>query len=974
VVVEAARPVIVEKTKIPHTFDKKAGQDIVKAEGPSVSVRAIDFVDGPINQLATSPDGKQRLEGVTSPDRREISAEVVSALEGFTEFYVQKLIDMKKETVTIGGKQTTRFEAMKTEQVSGARGMGYLEDDALIRSFTNNDEKNLQIKTKEEINSLILKHPEMMQNLMVIAERYARDALAAAGLRAEMGPRGVRTNLDTLDRRIDFPIDQGEARKVGNRITDWLRAPHLRGGRDLGHDNQQNTEVSLTEGTVASVLSGFATTVASGGNIEATAVGMVLGPVIAAGIQRLTREGVSLSFVLDDDVADQAARRREETRSRYMLGINPNDIELSTQLGDALKSAVSIIYLRAEYMRSLGVPPEKLDALGEQFITNPEDGIIPEDINVKMVNRIQLRFQDLVARRGGIDTATFDLQRDLYRRAQEEILIENFEQLTDKERLANASDRSPELDKAISGRQTGGEIVKARTQEQTERIELLNADKSMVEGLDPKLKAYLEKTLAAQADRDAVTQYLNRMLVGAGAAPGDIVAALTALRRLSVTGGTDVTIPEGNAGVITLASFFDREAIIQTQIDTAITGIVRLPTDTERSYNARVDEARPLILARFKPQLDEIARQKTLVAKTIQDLTDFQEKADKAGETALSLSEVRDGAREVSDMQDSLRRVEGLGFSENVLTGQSFNQNMEDANAANAIDPNFGWPETDNREMSQVLRKATIQARANSATRVKPAATVGTEVDFDAVLAGGLKMEQLVSQATAELLPIYQLSVPAGTLVQVENAQRWARAQLRDLQTSAITEADNIKRAVGVEESAVRSVDLEDQIDQLKMAKTIYEDRDNVQSRIHETYSDLEKRRRLGETGFAFAGTDGYTESEENSHLPRNVLEVLHILTGYQNSGNRNEAFRKIWENFGSNPDTRLIPILCRAFDIAHPIPAIGPAQPLDAAFLSTELQRRLNLRTRNRLNESDLRRAIGVRTIDQIIDWTLSL
>jgi len=72
---------------------------------------------------------------------------------------------------------------------------------------------------------------------------------------------------------------------------------------------------------------------------------------------------------------------------------------------------------------------------------------------------------------------------------------------------------------------------------------------------------------------------------------------------------------------------------------------------------------------------------------------------------------------------------------------------------------------------------------------------------------------------------------------------------------------------------------------------------------MEEAYSES---RRLENRQALVAGVDGITPSEMASALPRNVLEILQIVTDYQNSPDRNRAFETIWRNLGNNPDLLL--------------------------------------------------------------------
>ena len=73
---------------------------------------------------------------------------------------------------------------------------------------------------------------------------------------------------------------------------------------------------------------------------------------------------------------------------------------------------------------------------------------------------------------------------------------------------------------------------------------------------------------------------------------------------------------------------------------------------------------------------------------------------------------------------------------------------------------------------------------------------------------------------------------------------------------------------------------------------------------------------------------EGYTDAEIASTLPRNMLEIINILTNYKNADDPNGEFQKIWTTLGGNalgPD-RLLGILERSLGRRlDPAPAGAP-------------------------------------------------
>ena len=950
----AAVNVISEKT--PHPFTPAKRQKIAEPTGPRVKFDRSAF-DGSIIGLPATGPGERALAGGVRPEAKvEFSSEVVSGLRDFAVTYVDKLIDLQKTPITVGGTTTTVYEVMKNQQAG--IDLNYQEDEAMLAAFSKIENGQRVIKSADEVNAMILEHPLMMQNLMAVAERYARDSLAALGVRAEMARPGTRTNTDRLRRTVDLPIDQGRLRESYNRLDEWARRPEEQGGRAGDRSNISAITRGLGPWSAAGGLLG-----AIGGTFVGGPVGLVEGAVagssafsaIATGVGRLTREGPRLVLTDDQDVLAQAQRPGEQLRSKYLIGVDPAHPELSVRGGEKVEAeAVRLIYLRAMYMTDLGVPPQRLDALSDQFLNSL--GQRPEEIDNKMTADVQRRFEELGGRAPGI---AIDAARDIYRRAQEGALMDRFAQVMRENRPRE--DVGQLLTKAIDARQEGGTALQSRKKEATEEHQRLQQDKTAVGEAEPKIVSYREKVLTVQGSRESIREALSKIIQGGNTLGYE--DALNALRAsISVVGAPDITIPDENGIPITIHDLPGESERIKTLRQADINGIPpRGAGESEKTYNSRYDDARTIIFERYKPQLDEIDRQRRLVSEKINGLVSLQTTANNSGNEALSSAEVKTGTQELAEISEDYRRLLGLGLDDDDLATEDFYQILSDANSLFLLDPNFGWPENDNKEMRAIVRKGVIQARANVLERAgTPRANV-VETNYQAAIVLGITNEQLRVLTVDELEKLPAAAHRRISRGALNNAQLWAREQLRYLEDSVRQETDNIQTAEGVQARRLRSIDMDAEIGQLTMIRDIYMGRDGVKTRAAQAYFLPEQRAGLEDVNPVTGGAGGYTAAEQASGLPRNVLEVLNILTNYQSAPDRNGAFQQIWRNLGSNADTILLPRLRNAFGTPG----------ADIAAFANELHTIINTRA---TAASDFGRAAGENAVNEFVQWGLSI
>ncbi len=958
----AAANVISERT--PHPFTPVARQRTIEPTGPRVKFDRSAFEGSIIGLPATGPGERSVVPGVGPEAKVEFSSEVVSGLRDFATTYVDKLIELQRTPITIAGVRTTIYEAMKNQQAG--IGLNYQEDEAMLAAFSKVEDGQRISKSPDEINSMILEHPLMLQNLMAVAERYARDSLAALGIRAEMARPGNRTNADSLRRSVDLPIDQGRLREGYNRLNEWARRPEEQGGRAGDRSNIATVARGLGPWAAAGGLLGALGGTVGGpvGMVGGAALGSSAVSAIATGVGRLTREGPRLVLTDDQDLLNQAQRPGEQLRATHLIGIDPAHPELSTRGGEKVEAeAIRIIYLRAMYMTDLGVPPQRLDALSDQFLNSP--GQRPEEIDNKITADIQRRFEELGGRAPGV---TIDAARDIYRRAQEGALMDRFAQVMRENRPRENVGRL--LTNAINTRQEGGTALQSRKKEATEEQQRLQQEKTVLGSTLEAATNYRNKVVEAEASRKTLENTLATMSAGRPA-PLTTEAAINEMREaVSNPGGAaSITIVLENGRTLLIQNLASRENAADQDLEVEygrIAGMNPMPKESAANFEARQTRAREVADRNYARRMEPINREREQMEQAIARMQLLSQNTRNIGDQTLSSTEVVTGAEELMVISKSENTLANFGVPQATIDSGDYSAILTEIHNAYTANPANGWPESEDNtpENRLLIRRAIIQARANQLERAGVTNSATVEPHFTAARNLGFTTEQLALLDIDELETRSGRLNPAGTATprpELEDAQKWAREQLRYVQDSIRQENTNVQTAENAQARRLRNVDMSTEIAQLTMVRDIYENRDQVKTRAAQAYFLPEQRAGLEDVGHVARGANGYTAAEQASGLPRNVLEVLNILTNYQNAPDRNGAFQQIWANLGSNPDAILLPRLRNAFGL--------PGANIDS------FARRLRGQIRTGTTvASDFGRAAGDNAVNEFVQWGLSI
>jgi len=864
-------------------------QQPVKPEGPAVRMRRSEFVRDINTRPATTPDNRSRREGVMPKEYVDWTPEFVDGMRGFAEGYVRNLIDIR--TKPYRNTNETLYDAMKRMQ--GNMGIRYLEDDYMLGLFAKYDAQSDRyvLSTPEEMKAAISGHPEIIKNLMLIADNYMTDALAAAGLRAQIRQPGHRSNIDRLTRTIDFRPGQGGLNFVARRVRDFLTEPMNERGRGAPGAPRW-TAIAITSGAGALV----------GGPFGAGAAGALLGPPVAAILHRLGRNGPILDLISDPEVLARAQRPGERVRNEDFIGINPRDLIHSRRLEDALQEAIGIAYLRMEYMRALEIPETRWDALTSQFLYVENQR--PEETDRTSFDLDQ-EFERLGGRRAN---RTLAQQREILRRAKQNILLRNFEEKTRKDTSARV-DPVVRINQAITAGAEGGTLVQERTRAATEEKTRLGDDKTSLQGNETTLTNYRNKLQEVETTRRNLQHTISQIARPGVAAPATVQEAINVLREIyndpGLAIGAETMIPNENGRLVPIPAIAHRREDLDIAKAADRAAVVPNAGETPEAFKVRQREEFSDIDSRYESRLRTLTQQREFVEATITRLEDLETRITTLSNEVTTGPEGTQGTQALADFDEAVNRLGGVNPAlDAFLFAGDLSGAMTEINAAGI------WPASDNKETANrlLVRRAIAQIRADN--EMHDAANIPNfaifEISYNAIAAPGaqritpeqlraMTLQQLEDRADA-------LGIPAGAArtTNLTQAKQWAEYQLEYIQRALSEEIRRVQVAEETQASAVRSVDLTQRNEQLNMVKKILEARDDILKKAEQSFEEQE---RLREVALAVAGTDGYTNAEETSALPRNVLELLNILTGYQQSADREGDFQKIWRNLGANPD-----------------------------------------------------------------------
>jgi hypothetical protein len=907
----------------PHPFTPSS-REASTAKGPTVSFKREEFSTRIAGQPNVSRDGKHVEEGVSPPEEVTFSKETIDGLRGFASGYTQRLLDLQSG----GSEAAAIYRAIEADQ-----GGIYGVDRVMLDTFAPRDPKTGERKLLDgsKINENLTANPQIMESVSIAMERYISDCLAAVHLRVRMEIPGNRTNVDRLARTIHLPMDRGSVNDAAHRLTRWLGEPYQHVGRDTGHTN-----VLMAGGTV-----GVGGTVgAIGGGVLAGPVGLGLGAEIggiAAGIAgatfvgRVFRPGIGVRFVEDQAIGVLPA---EQARAQYFLKINPNNPLQSTDIGNRMQEVYQLLYTRTQYMRAIGVDGQNLDALSEQWIYN--EGQRAEETGDKMRIRVQeqyepARTQYLAEHHLAPGTVlTLAQQREVYRQAQRDVLLRTFQEARaarGRAAMAESLESSiTRIEAAITGRGENGEIVQARTREATAERGRFETDRTANGETEGNLTRYQAKLREVEAARIEFAREAGRITVPAGL---DVMLALRRARD-------EVSAPRAPVPVVELP-----DGATRTQIDNPRGELARIQQEINRdianirpqqrgedfeAYRSRRRGEEEDIRTQHQSRIDELNRQRQLITDAMTHLQELQNTINtKVQEATPSTSEssadANAGTTSLREIQDAYERIVAMltpAVGPAAPLNLDFNPLMQDINGYG------GWPENENNLPENrllvhraIIRQRTINQMHDAAIIPNFAVLEAAFENFTNNPVAGLRIspEQLRAMSVDQLV---QLALDRGWAPgaggaapvwrpELENAKRWADQILERTLVAAQEEDRIIDTAITEQDRRIRNEDTELQTAQLTMIKNILNDADKLPERANVAISDDVHRRNLIDirpvTVAANQG-EGYTAAEEASRLPRNVLEVIDILTGYQNpaTGDRNGAFDRIWRNINANP------------------------------------------------------------------------
>lgn len=969
----------------PLSSTKFSDDNAVMPKGPPIPVNSLDVSNRMVGVPNVDRNGHLR-EGEKAPEIIGIPEEVVDGVRGFIQTFTQRLLDMKHD---MKDPNTWRDEyPLMKEELGRGGNFSYGEDEFMLEMFTKKNAAGAEeIKSAEEINQMLKENPDLIDDTMIWLERMGEEIGAAEGIRPVF--RGEKYTFDpATGRTIRTGADAGPIRKAGNALMEYLRAhpgEMDRGPRGIGirqlHLDPTHLEWIATLGASGAIVGGALGSI--GGPIGASfgaVAGGAAAPVVLSSVADLFADGVIIDLVDAPELRTQSQRLGEARRARFLYGVDPNagPNVPSPRRAFARDEMLAIIYLRAAYMKALDVPAQNLEPFSSSFVYGPDlaHPSEPEVIDNKTRNQIIEVWKTM---EGPIAPTPAD-RRDIYKRAMEFVMLESKLPRMLLELKPTDNDPLTRLAEQKKAFTPGTPEFKTRVKSTQEEIQLLSEKdgpalverRSHIAGYETALRTIESKSKELEAALDSIQR--------GGVRIGDLPTTIAALRLLATgaapaggaaaVAGLDITLPDENGAPINIRLIsYERARINKAWASTKIRP--QQPGELIKDFNTRYDREKIAQDNYFTEQLRNLNGREdpqlpsshlVIITKTIRKLTELQTQINTAEREAASSTASDQGnqaAREINEAYGIATAMPGGAALPATLTDALKSGDirlvMSEINAAGI------WGTSENTLPQRRLQawEAITQTRANELMKTNPT-MAAWEGNFNTVRATNITPDQLRAFSVAELTA---LPLAAGlTTAQLTDAKNWATTQIgfvsRALneQSQRITErSERLNNEISVAPEALLA--------RIDITENLIKDRGDgkIYARTVSELTDPRTRAHLLDTTPVSPATGGITQAEITSGLPRNILELLNILTNYRNKPNSGAEFQKIWTALGGNAD-RLVPLVMRGF-----WNYIAPPGPVTATSLADGISTSINSR---RLTSANMKEPIS-ETINEFDRWT---
>ncbi len=834
-----------------------------------------------------------------------------------TKEHHKKIHTLEKETVEFSIELQSQFDRFLTTHVENLLKITnpqildnktHLSEKMLLEALTTNHQPD-----KSKIANF-LKTNEGWSIAEKLIEHQTALKLAAVGLEAAIDPQGKRvTRID--DHTVSLHADQGVLNHLlGEKLGHWLDERALNvAGRPRGDWRDKVSKGGFTAATsgLTGVVSGLGALIT--GNPAGALLG--LGVPAAEGIAYTFRKGVTIDInqsVEAFKVIKQIPGEAEYIRA--VLGIDINNLQLNaagqiietpghTFIGrsmDAVKNEIyQGLFIRQEFYQALGVPPEAVDALPEQFLfqANPKSA---EQTGVRLDQRIQ-ELMDFNNPKVKALNRTDQLKR--FFRQREKAMFEQLDIYSTKVMENTASTEAvTRIETKVARKSAGGEEIEERTNEITKRKGELEKEKGKLttahEAADEygKAKTSFDETLEA---------YKKEFVVDVSAGRS-IDEALERLNNLLYDEAVNNSIISKR---IKLAENKETEYAKALKQARAALGKGKISEDSRSKHEAaamkRVDDlfsARETLLANEEKKItDQITRLEELqTTKAASEKTLLEKNQKLLGFSRENLTTI------YNNFDVLTKAMTGIGITEFQLFTLSIDEIMAEINRINLADPAKGWPagvENNNPLKRRMIIDGITEAKARFKEQLdseKPQ----RDADFTTLTGWGISEDQLRTIPRGQLLAMIHLKGATGggqgwllsddvtRGIELDRSMYEAKNRMLLRYSALVNEqVTDYQTRIEAAQEEITSINFENDVDILTTIKDVMDRQGKV---FEVAYQITSNREKYVDTGSIEVTDATYSQNEKDSGLSKGYWEMMDAVFGYKEKPDRGSYVLKI--------------------------------------------------------------------------------
>lgn len=854
----------------------------------------------------------------TSFDRSKFIQSETTGID--TKEHYKKVHTLEKDTVEFRPELQTQFERFITTHVEN---LLKISNPQILDNGQHEDEKmfleTLTTENKLDTSKMnnFLKTNEGWSITQKLYEQQTSLKLAAVGCEAAINPQGKRvTRID--DHTVSLHADQGVLNHLlGEKLGHWLGERALTvEGRPHGDWRDR-----VSKGGFIAATSGLTGAVAKfGALVTGNPVGALLGLSVPAaeGINYIFRKGVTIdinqsveAFKVIKKIPGEAEYIKEVLHIDIdSLQINPAGQIIATPghtfIGrsmdgkDGIKNEIyQGLFLRQEFYRALGVPPEAIDATPEQFLlqANPKSA---EQTGVRIDKRIQeiMDFNNPKVKA----LSESDRKRKFFK-ARKDTVVEQLKEYSIKvtENIAS-TDAVTKINEKITRKSAGGEAIKEKGNEITKKKGELEKEKGKLTAaheaadeygkaktsLDETMEAYKKEFVADVSAGRSIDQTLDRLnnLLYEETDPASIVS-----RQIKLGENKEIeyakALKQARAGL----------------------GKGKISEDSRSKHEAaameRIDKqflARETLLAKDEKKItDKVAR--------LEELKTTKETAEKTlvekNQKLLGFS--RENLTTIYNNFDGLTNAAtGIGISEFQLFTLNIDEIMAEINRINLAIPAKGWPagvENNNPLKRRMVIDGITEAKARFKEQLDPEKPQ-RDTDFATLTGWGITEDQLRTIPKDQLLAMIHLKGAAGggqgwlladdatRGVELDRSMFEAKNRMLLRYSELVNEqVTDYQTRIDAAQEEITSINFENDIDKLTTTKDVM----GRQGKVFDVaYQMTINREKYVDTELIDVTDVNYSQSEKDSGFSKGYWEMMNGIFGYREKVDRGSYALKV--------------------------------------------------------------------------------